>query len=196
MVILLAHYDGLGRDFDGTLYPGANKNASGVAVMLETARLLVQAEHQPYRTVMFVAWAGEEVRNTPSFWNMLRSRPGWLERYRISSVIELHGVGAGTGDTLLLDGGTRGRLTEAVQEAASRLKVNTTTLGRGIRGVYTHLYPQPDTTIPYIALTWEGSHVTAHTLQDTIENIEPQKLRDAGRTAALAVMYLAHEREY
>jgi ABC-type dipeptide/oligopeptide/nickel transport system permease component/ABC-type lipoprotein export system ATPase subunit len=196
MVILLAHYDGLGRDFDGVLYPGANKNASGVAVMLETARLLVEAEHQPYRTVMFVAWAGEEVRNPPSFWNMLRGRPGWLERYRISAVIELHGVGAGTGDTLLLDGGTRGRLTEAIQEAASRVGVNTTTLGIGIRGVYTYLYPNPDTKVPYISLTWEGSHVTAHTLQDTVENIEPQKLREAGRTAALAVMYLAHERDY
>jgi hypothetical protein len=196
MVILLAHYDSLGHDFDGTLYPGANKNASGVAVMLETARLLVEAEHQPYRTVMFVAWAGEEVRNPPSFWNMLRSRPGWLERYRISAAVELHGVGAGTGDILLLDGGTRGRLTEAIQEAASRLNVNTTTLGIGIRGVYTNLYPRPDTTIPYISLTWEGSYATAHTLQDTIENIDPQKLRDAGRTAALAVMYMAHEREY
>jgi len=196
MVILLAHYDGLGRGLDGTLYPGANKNASGVAVMLETARLLEEADHQPYRTVMFVAWAGEEVRATPGYWNMLRSRPGWLERYRISAVIELIGVGAGTGDTLLLDGSTRGRLTEVLQQTAKRVNVNTSTLGTGIHGVYSDLYPKPDTKIPYISITWDGSYTTAHTPEDTIENIEPHKLRDAGRVAALAVMYLAHEKEY
>ncbi len=196
MVILLAHYDGLGRDVDGTLYPGANKNASGVAALLETARLLQEANHQPYRTVMFVAWAGEELRTPPSYWHMLRSRPAWLERYKIAAVIELIGVGAGIDDTLLLDGSTSGRLTEVLQQAAQRLDVNTSTLGTSIRGPYRNLYPEPDTHIPYISLTWDGSHTTAHTPQDTIENIEPDKLRDAGSVAALALMYLGHEKEY
>jgi hypothetical protein len=196
LVIVLANYDGLGRDFDGTHYPGANKNASGVALMLEIARLLKEADYEPYRTVMFVAWSGESIREEPSFWHMLRDRPGFLERYRIVAAIELIGVGAGTSDTLLLDRSTSGRLTEALQQAARRSKVDTSTLGTGIHGVYTSLYPRPDTKIPSISLTWEGSHTTAHTPQDSIENIEPDKLQAAGRTAALAVMYLAHEKEY
>jgi hypothetical protein len=45
-------------------------------------------------------------------------------------------------------------------------------------------------------VTWDGSNSTAHTPQDTIENIQPQRLRDAGRVAALAMMYLGHEPEY
>jgi ABC-type dipeptide/oligopeptide/nickel transport system permease subunit/ABC-type lipoprotein export system ATPase subunit len=196
MVILLANYDGLGRDLDGTLYPGANKNASGVAVLLETARLLKQADYQPYRTIMFVAWAGEELREEPSFWHMLRDRPGFLERYRISAVIELIGVGAGTSETLLLDRSTSGRLTEALQQATRRSNVNTSTLGASIEGLYTDLYPAPDPKIPYISITWDGSYSTAHTSHDTIDNIDPDKLHGAGRVAALAMMYLAHEKEY
>ena len=39
LVIIGAHYDHVGTDPDGTIYPGANDNASGVAVVLEIARL-------------------------------------------------------------------------------------------------------------------------------------------------------------
>ncbi|MCD6520758.1 MAG: ABC transporter permease subunit, partial [Anaerolineae bacterium] len=38
VVMVTAYYDGLGRFPDGTLYPGANDNASGVATMLEMIR--------------------------------------------------------------------------------------------------------------------------------------------------------------
>jgi len=196
MVILLAHYDGVGTDWDGTLYPGANKNASGVAAMLEAARVLQEANHQPYRTIMFVAWAGEEVRAPASFWNMLRGRIAWLERYRIKAVIELTGIGSGTSDTLLLKDSTSGRLTEVLQQAARRMQVTTSTLGTGIHGVYSSLYPQPDIKVPSISITWDGSYTTAHTPQDTVDSIEPDKLRDAGRVAALALMYLAQEKEH
>jgi Zn-dependent M28 family amino/carboxypeptidase len=199
LVILLAHYDGLGRDFDGTLYPGANKNASGVAVMLEVARLLQEADYQPRRTVMFVAWAGEELRTDPSFYHMLRARTGFAESYRIASVIELTGVGDGTSHTLLLDQSSSGRLTEVLQQAAERCGVSASTLGTGIHGVYSDLYPHQDhdiRDIPFISMTWEGSHKTAHTPADTVENINPDKLGDAGRVAALSLMYLAHEKQY
>jgi len=196
LVLLLAHYDGLGRDFDGTLYPGANKNASGVAVMLETARLLKAAGYQPNRTIMYVAWTAAELGAQPDFWNMLRGRPGFLENYRIAAVIDLVGVGAGAGDTLLLERSTSGRLTEVLQTAAKRCKVKASTLGTGIHGVFSSLYLPPERKIPYISVTWDGSNATAHTPWDTIENIEPDKLRAAGRVAALAVMYLAYEKEY
>jgi hypothetical protein len=38
VIIVSAYYDGLGMGPDGTLYPGANDNASSVAAMLEMAR--------------------------------------------------------------------------------------------------------------------------------------------------------------
>jgi len=64
-LIVSAHYDHLGFGWPdaragakGQLHPGADDNASGVAVMLELARLLANA--RPERSVIFAAFAGEE----------------------------------------------------------------------------------------------------------------------------------------
>jgi hypothetical protein len=59
-VILAAHYDHLGVR-DGVLYPGADDNATGVAMMLEAARCLKNTAEQPRRSVMFVGFDLEEV---------------------------------------------------------------------------------------------------------------------------------------
>jgi aminopeptidase N len=64
-LIISAHYDHLGFGWPdaragakGQLHPGADDNASGVAVMLELARLM--ADGRPERSVIFAAFAGEE----------------------------------------------------------------------------------------------------------------------------------------
>ncbi len=56
-ILVTAHYDHLGVQ-NGKLYPGANDNASGVAAMLEVARLL--AARPPARSVLFLAFGSEE----------------------------------------------------------------------------------------------------------------------------------------
>ncbi len=65
-VVIGAHYDHLGRGWpdvhrgdEGKTHPGADDNASGVAVMLELARA-VGKKWQPARTVIFIAFSGEE----------------------------------------------------------------------------------------------------------------------------------------
>ena len=60
IVVISAHYDHVGRNPDGTVYNGANDNASGVAVMLEIARLWQAQGFKPARSVLFAAWDGEE----------------------------------------------------------------------------------------------------------------------------------------
>jgi hypothetical protein len=62
-VILAAHYDHLGKgepgeENYGLLHPGADDNASGVAVMLEAARRL--GEEKTDNAVLFIAFSGEE----------------------------------------------------------------------------------------------------------------------------------------
>ena len=59
-IIVSAHYDHLGVR-GGVLYPGADDNASGVAMMLEVARCLVEAPEPPRRSVMFVGFDLEEI---------------------------------------------------------------------------------------------------------------------------------------
>lgn len=72
-VVISAHYDHLGlgngpgvrSEHQGQVHPGADDNASGVAVMLELARLAAQT-WQPERTVVFVAFTGEELQQLGS----------------------------------------------------------------------------------------------------------------------------------
>jgi hypothetical protein len=60
VVIVSAHYDHMGIEPDGTIYNGANDNASGVAVVLEIARMWQTQGFQPKRSVLFAAWDAEE----------------------------------------------------------------------------------------------------------------------------------------
>jgi hypothetical protein len=64
--LLTAHYDHLGRGWpdvhagdEDQVHPGADDNASGVAVLLELARTFAAAG-KPRRTILFVAFTGEE----------------------------------------------------------------------------------------------------------------------------------------
>ena len=64
-LVISAHYDHLGYGWPdvranakGQLHPGADDNASGVAVMLELARLMANA--RPDRSIIIAAFAGEE----------------------------------------------------------------------------------------------------------------------------------------
>ena len=61
-IIVSAHYDHLGVR-GGVLYPGADDNATGVAMMLEVARGLVRspASERPRRSVMFIGFDQEEI---------------------------------------------------------------------------------------------------------------------------------------
>jgi len=66
-VVIGAHYDHLGWGGAGSLEPnqkaihnGADDNASGVAVLLEVARLLASRPEPLRRTVVFIAFTGEE----------------------------------------------------------------------------------------------------------------------------------------
>ncbi len=72
--LLTAHYDHLGLGWpdvhkgdEGRVHPGADDNASGVAVMLELAKSLAAGE-RPQRTIVFVAFTGEESGLQGSKW--------------------------------------------------------------------------------------------------------------------------------
>ncbi|MCS6851269.1 MAG: M28 family peptidase [Gemmataceae bacterium] len=58
-IILSAHHDHLGRD-RGQLFPGADDNASAVAMLLEVAERFAVRREAPRRSVMFVSFDLEE----------------------------------------------------------------------------------------------------------------------------------------
>jgi hypothetical protein len=59
-VVLGAHYDALGVDDAGRVRPGADDDASGIAVMLEVARLVASSLRRPAVGLVLAAFGAEE----------------------------------------------------------------------------------------------------------------------------------------
>jgi peptide/nickel transport system permease protein/oligopeptide transport system permease protein len=195
VVIVSAYYDGLGRSPDGTLYPGANDNASGVATMLEIARTLKEQHYKPKRTILFVAWCGGERHRAVNYSTFMDVRPGYREFWEIVATLEIDGVGAGSGRSVAVERSSRQRLTAVVQEAARRVRTPVTTREAGLHA-NAELWPRSAQSIPGATLSWAGSDSAAHSPDDTAENVDPQKMAAAGRMASLAVMVLAADPAY
>ena len=195
VIMVTAYYDGLGVGPDGTLYPGANDNASGVAAMLELARALKQSPYRPNKTVVFVAWAGGERNESLSIFNVMAAKIGFSSLHT-EAVIEMQGVGGGRGQALALGQGSSFRLVQLFQDAASRLGVATTTRGRDPH------FGQPappgfgGRSALTIYLSWDGSDAQADTPRDAPDAIELPKLEQAGRTVLLALHTLSREVNY
>jgi len=81
VVVIGAHYDHLGLggpdamdpDSTGRVHNGADDNASGTAALLEVARQL--AHRRPARTIVFVAFSGEELGTLGSSYFVLHPVP-------------------------------------------------------------------------------------------------------------------------
>lgn len=59
LIVISAHYDHLGRMGDQVYFPGANDNASGVAMLLNLATYYTKKEF-PKKTIVFMAFGAEE----------------------------------------------------------------------------------------------------------------------------------------
>jgi len=59
-IVFTAHYDHLGRMGPKALFAGANDNASGTAMIIDLARWFAKPENRPAKSVLFIAFAGEE----------------------------------------------------------------------------------------------------------------------------------------
>ncbi len=60
-IYLTAHYDHLGQMGENVYFPGANDNASGVAMILNLAAYFVVEENRPDYTLVFLALGAEEM---------------------------------------------------------------------------------------------------------------------------------------
>jgi hypothetical protein len=195
VIMVSAYYDGLGTGPDGTLYPGANDNASSVATMLELARQLKASPYQPKKTVVFVAWSGGERGESLSVFNIMNAKVGFPQ-LSVEAVLELSGVGAGSGNAIELGQGSSFKLVQLFQSAADRVGVATTTRGRGPHfGLFArNSFGERTALTTY--LSWDGSDQTAHTASDTVETIDPAKLQKVGQTMLLALSVLTREVNY
>ncbi|MFO7617475.1 MAG: M20/M25/M40 family metallo-hydrolase [Bacteroidales bacterium] len=111
-VVVGAHFDHLGMGGPGSssrtpdqvaVHPGADDNASGVAGMIEIAGLLSQQKKQLRRSVLFVAFAAEEMGLLGSK-HFVEESP--IDLTRISAMINLDMIGRLNEERRLAVGGT------------------------------------------------------------------------------------------
>lgn len=187
-VIVGAHYDHLGADPEGTLWGGANDDASGVAAMIELARVWQEQGYVPERTVLFAAWDAEEIGLNGSKYYVEHPR---LPLTSTVGMLQLDMVGAGK-PTLMIE--PQGLVAEQSFAAAARLGILTTaTSGGGSDHV-----PFAAARVPATMYIWEFQSAPAlayHVPADNLSLVDPNRLRDAGRLAGLVLTTLASDAE-
>jgi len=188
VIILGAQLDGLGRLPDGTLYPGANHDASGIAVLLEIARTWQERGYRPRRSIVFAAWnAGEPGELGAEYYVAHPLYP--LAQTR--AVIQLDMVGQGRGFYL-------SAISDEQQEALILAHLDNAARQVEGRWNWVKYVPNGDQDafhqqgLPAMLLTWERAEYT-HTPQDSADLMDANKLQATARVVALTLMTLADE---
>jgi len=178
IILIGAHRDHFGEQA-GLIFPGADDNASGTAVMLEIARRFTENTNKPKRSILFVSFDGEErgLLGSKLYVNK-PTRP--LEK--MIAMINLDHVGVGTGT--LTVGITR--LDKSIaQQAAIQAGLTEKIKLYGYFPGGDHV-PFYDAEIPTITVVSAGVHPHFHQPSDTAETINP----DVVMTAAQFVLNL------
>lgn len=128
-VVIGAHYDHLGVE-GGTVYPGADDNASGTATVLGLAQSL--AASRPPRTLVFALFSGEEIGLVGSDYQV--RHPSAVPVDRMAAMVNFDMVGRLAGRPLMVGGVDTGGGLRALVEAAVKevgLDVNLRPSGAG-----------------------------------------------------------------
>lgn len=100
-IVVGAHLDGLGMQGRTCLFPGAEDNATGVAALLEIARLLNYTDEDPGRSIVFVLFSGAESQNVGSDVFVSNFKP----LKNIEAFIDIENIGGG--DSIMVYGNKR-----------------------------------------------------------------------------------------
>jgi hypothetical protein len=187
-VVVSAHVDHLGKQ-GGKIYPGADDNASGVAVLLEVARELKKAG--PFeRTIDVVAFTGEELglKGSRAFVKSLGDA-----KSKVMADVNLDCVGRrGQKPLLVLDGQSATEWVHIFRGVGftTGVPVELAKEGGGASDQQAFL----EAGVPAVQI-FSGPNVDYHKPTDTPDKIEPQSLVDAAVVVREAVAYLADRKE-
>ena len=171
-ILVTAHYDHLGVR-RGVVYPGADDNATGVAMMLECARQLAEAPARPRRSIVFIAFDLEERLLYGSRW--FAAHPPWDIR-RIKLFITADMLGRSLGDlplpAVFVIGSER---SDEVRRILDRIRppegLELARIGGDIVGTRSDYGPFRDYRIPFLFFS-TGEHPDYHTPRDTPDRVD------------------------
>jgi hypothetical protein len=176
-VLLSAHFDHLGKK-GKTIFPGADDNASGVAMLLEVAERFALRKEKPKRTVVFVAFDQEETGLLGSTYFATHAPQPFRQLKAFLTADMLGRSMANVMDEYVFALGSERspqlrKLLEEVQPPAG-LKVGR--LGADLVGTRSDYGPFRDRRIPFLFFS-TGPHPDYHTPGDRPERIDYEKLR-------------------
>ncbi|WP_165700545.1 M28 family metallopeptidase [Alienimonas californiensis] len=194
VVMIGAHYDHLGVR-GGVLYPGADDNASGTAMLMEAAERLADDAKQgdgPRRSVLFVAFDLEERMLFGSRWfaahppAVLTGGQDDATMRQLKAVFVADMIGRSLGDldlpTVFVMGSEHApHLKSVLDRVGTPEGLEAARLGIDLIGTRSDYGPFRDRDIPFLFFS-TGEHKDYHRPTDTPENLNVEK---AARVASL-----------
>lgn len=177
VVIISAHYDHEGVGPTGEVYPGADDDASGTAVMMEIAKIMSSGSFTPKRTILFAAWGAEEAGLVGSYYYVEEDPKYPLEATLAVLQMDMVGVGNRTGLNVF-GGSVFTDLFSQIQANADEVLVSAMPFAPG--GGSDHV-PFINAGVPAVMFQTMGPHEYYHTPDDTIDTIDRYELEHTGR---------------
>lgn len=172
IIVVCAHYDHLGR-MGSVLFPGANDNASGTALLLDLARHYSLPQNQPDYSLLFIAFAAEEAGLVGS--NYFVSNP-LVPLSNISLVLNLDLMAGGSEGIMVVNGEQQSRayqLLDSLNAAGKYLK----NVQKRANAANSDHYPFTQKGVPAIFVYTLGNVTAYHDPNDRSENLRWQHYR-------------------
>jgi len=183
-IVLGAHYDHLGTQ-GGLVFPGADDNASGTAVLLEIARACATTGIRPKRAILFLSFAGEEQGLLGS--KHYVAHPG-IPLTAIKAMINVDHAGVGNGKLTV----GLSKIEKAVAQAAAQAATGDTPELFGLFPGGDHV-PFAEAGIPTATIVTSGPHPDFHQPTDRPEKLDRALLAAVTRYTLALVWTLANE---
>ena len=184
-IVIGASLDGSGMQGETCLFPGADINASGVAAVLETARLLSKADYRPRRSVLFVLFSGGEQQ----FAGSRRFVELYPKLGKAEAFVNVQNIGYGDSVTVL--GGVKYPTLEGIvfdrDTVTGRLNVVRNGEPQGVRG---DARAFDAAKIPSVVITTTRGMHHNHTTTDVWENIDRRILTTSSQLVTETVAEL------
>jgi hypothetical protein len=192
-VIVAAHFDHLGVR-RGRLYPGADDNASGVAMMLEVAKFFVKSPKPPRRSIMFIGFDLEEVGLFGSRY-FVAHPPVPLDKivlFVTADMIARSLAGVCTSHVFVIGSEHAPGLRPWVENASRGQPLSVGLLGADLLVLNRSDYgPFRSRNIPFLFFT-TGENPRYHTPDDTPDTLDYAKLTSISRMIRQIVVEAAH----
>ncbi|HEY7424675.1 MAG TPA: M20/M25/M40 family metallo-hydrolase, partial [Gemmataceae bacterium] len=176
-ILLSAHFDHLGKR-NGVLYPGADDNASGVAMLLEVAEYFALSKQKPRRTLAFISFDQEETGLRGSTYFALHPPLPFRQLKAFLTADMLGRSMANVMDEYLFVLGSERstQLRKLVETVAPPHGLKIGRLGADLVGTRSDYGPFRDRNVPFLFFS-TGQHPDYHSPRDLPERIDYEKLR-------------------